>query len=127
MLFRLKHHLHRRQHRERYRMLDELLHNQTLSRAQLMDKQQQDFASIVQHAYNNTSYYREKYAQFIGYHAQGAIADNPLSSNPSQPPLDWGGANSSLPLLEEGSQQSCGVPTSIPLAGARGGWEGFIV
>ena len=44
--------------------------------------------------------------------------------NPSQPPLNRGGASLSLLLLEEGSQQSCGVPTGIPLAGARGSWRG---
>jgi len=51
--------------------------------------------------------------------------DNPLALNPSRPPLDRGGAELALPLFEAGSQQSCGVPASIPLAGARGSWRGF--
>src|SRR3989339_1571073 len=48
-----------------------------------------------------------------------------LKTNPSQPPLHRGGANSALALFEAGSQQSCGVPASIPLAGVRGSWRGF--
>src|SRR3989339_1103269 len=69
MLDRIKYQLHRRQYRERYRMLDELLSNQTLSRAQLLLKQQRDLSSIIQHAYSNTPYYHEKYADYM--------ADNP--------------------------------------------------
>jgi aspartyl-tRNA(Asn)/glutamyl-tRNA(Gln) amidotransferase subunit B len=48
-----------------------------------------------------------------------------LNPSPSLPLTGEGAATP--PLLEEGSQQSCGVPTSIPLAGARGGREGFAV
>jgi hypothetical protein len=51
--------------------------------------------------------------------------DNPLEPNPLRLPLDRGRDKRAPPLLEVGSQQSCGAPPSIPLAGARGGWEGF--
>jgi phenylacetate-CoA ligase len=70
MLYRLKHHLHRSQYRERYRLLDELLHNQSLSREQLLIRQQQALSAIIQHAFSNTIYYREKYAQFYANGAQ---------------------------------------------------------
>jgi len=76
MFYRIKHYLHKRQQRERYRMLDELLRNQTLSRTQLQHKQQQDISAIILHAYNNTPYYHEKYAPFIGMNAQEFVADN---------------------------------------------------
>ena len=76
MLYRLKHHLHRRQHRERYRMLDQLLHNQTLGRTQLLHKQQQDLSAIIQHAYSNTPYYHEKYARLIASNSQEFVADS---------------------------------------------------
>lgn len=66
MIPQLKYRLHRLHHRERYGLLDTLLHNQTLSRTQLLDQQQQVCTAIVQHAYDNTPYYHEKYAQFIG-------------------------------------------------------------
>jgi Fe-S oxidoreductase len=46
-------------------------------------------------------------------------------ANPSQPPLVRGGAGSALPLTAEGSLRSSGVPTGVPLAGARGSWRGF--
>jgi len=57
------------------------------------------------------------------------LCDLLAASNPSQPPLDRGGANPESPttpsLLEVGSQETCGVPASIPLAGAREGWGGL--
>ena len=62
MSHRLKHALHRRQHRERFRLLDELLHNQTLSRAQLLAKQARELDGIIRFAYDHTPYYHEKYA-----------------------------------------------------------------
>lgn len=59
----LRHALHRSGHRERYKLLDELLHNQTLSRAQLLDKQRKDLSAIIAHAFDQAPYYREKYAR----------------------------------------------------------------
>lgn len=58
--------LHRWQHRERYKLLASLLHNQTLGKSQLIEKQKHALTSIVQFAYNNTSFYQEKYRQVIG-------------------------------------------------------------
>ncbi|TAJ81262.1 MAG: (Fe-S)-binding protein [Gallionellaceae bacterium] len=46
-------------------------------------------------------------------------------SNPLQLPLVRGRAEPAPPLTAEGSLRSSGVPTGVPLAGARGGWEGF--
>lgn len=63
---RLRLALHRRRHRERYALLEQLLRNQRLSRAQLMDKQRRDFAAIVRHAFDTTPFYREKYAGVLG-------------------------------------------------------------
>ena len=48
-----------------------------------------------------------------------------IGSNPLRLPVNRGRDKLAPPLLEAGSQQSCGVPNSIPLAGVRGGWEGF--
>ncbi len=62
MTHRLKHALQRRLNRERYRLLDELLHNQTLSRAQLLDKQAQELTGIIRFAFDHTPYYRDKFA-----------------------------------------------------------------
>jgi hypothetical protein len=45
--------------------------------------------------------------------------------NPLRLPLDRGRDKLAPPQLEEGAQQSCGIPTSIPFAGVRGGREGF--
>lgn len=61
MIHRVKHALHRSRHRERFRLLDELLHNQALSREQLLARQRQDLAEIVAHAAEQTPYYGEKY------------------------------------------------------------------
>lgn len=66
MLFQLKHRLHRWQHRERYKLLAELLHNQTLVKSQLLEKQKHALTSIIQFAYSNTPFYQEKYRQVIG-------------------------------------------------------------
>ena len=76
MFHRLKHHLHRSQYRERYRLLDELLHNQTLSREQLLIRQQQALSAIIRHAFSNTIYYHDKYAQSDVNGAQELVADN---------------------------------------------------
>jgi len=76
MIYQLKHHLHRRLHRERYSLLDELLHNQTLSRAQLLTQQQQALSAIILHAYSSTPYYREKYAQSPRNNAHELVADS---------------------------------------------------
>lgn len=76
MIYQLKHHLHRRLHRERYSLLDQLLHNQTLSRDQLLTRQQQALSAIILHAYSNTPYYREKYAQSPRNNAHELVADS---------------------------------------------------
>lgn len=69
MIYLLKHALHRNRHRERFALLDELLHNQTLTREQLLGKQQKDLSAIISHAFNNTPYYQEKYAPALGNEA----------------------------------------------------------
>ena len=63
MLFRLKHTFHCWQYPERYRLLDDLLLNQTLSKTQLIEKQSHSLTSIVQFAFNNTPFYHKKYKQ----------------------------------------------------------------
>ena len=62
MTHRIKHALHRSLNRERYRLLDGLLHNQTLTRAQLLDKQARELAGIIRFAFDHTAFYSEKYA-----------------------------------------------------------------
>ena len=76
MIYQLKHQLHRRLHRERFALLDQLLHNQTLSKAQLLTKQQQELSAIIRDAYSNTPYYREKYAQSPRNNAHELVADS---------------------------------------------------
>lgn len=76
MLYQLKHHLHRRLHRERFSLLDQLLHNQTLSKAQLHALQQQALSAIIRHGYSNTPYYHEKYAQSRRNNAHELVADS---------------------------------------------------
>lgn len=63
MIYHVKHLLHRNRHKERYALLDALLHNQTLTRERLLDRQQKDLSAIIDHAFANVPYYREKYAQ----------------------------------------------------------------
>lgn len=70
MLYQLKKFFHRGLHRERYKLLDELLYNQTLSKAQLLNKQRQDLSSILQHACSNSPYYHDKYSPIIGDNPQ---------------------------------------------------------
>jgi phenylacetate-CoA ligase len=66
MPYRLKHALQRRLNRERYHLLDELLHNQTLDKTQLLDKQRRELSNIVNFAYEHVPYYHEKYAKLSG-------------------------------------------------------------
>jgi len=106
MLDRFKHLLHRTHHRERFVLLDELLHNQTLSKEQLLIRQQQALSEIIRHAYNNTPYYHEKYSKFVDNHARELILVNLLDLNPLRLPLDRGREEFAPPL-------------------SRGGWEGF--
>ena len=63
MAHRFKHALQRSLNRERFRLLDGLLHNQTLTRAQLLDKQARELADIIRFAFDHTPFYREKYAE----------------------------------------------------------------
>jgi len=63
MIYRVKHLLHRNRHRERFALLDGLLHNQTLTREQLLGKQQEDVSKIIDYAFSNVPFYREKYAR----------------------------------------------------------------
>ncbi len=64
-MHRLKHALHRLLRPARYRHLAELLHTQSLSRAAVLQKQQQDLADIVAHAVRNTAYYAERFAPLL--------------------------------------------------------------
>jgi len=66
MIPALRHWLHRRRHPVRYAQLDQLLHNQALSREQVMEKQRRDLAGIIAFAAGNTAYYAEKLAPFAG-------------------------------------------------------------
>ncbi len=62
----LRHWLHRRRHPERYAQLEILLRNQALSRADLLCKQQADFAGIVAHAAAHVPYYAEFLRDILG-------------------------------------------------------------
>jgi len=66
MIHPLRHWLHRHRQPVRYAQLDELLRNQALSRAEVLQKQQRDLADIVAFAAGNTAYYAEKFSSFLG-------------------------------------------------------------
>jgi len=65
MLYQLKHKLHRMHHRERFDLLDILLLNQSLNKAQLRIQQHQALSAIINHSYNNTRYYHDKFQNII--------------------------------------------------------------
>lgn len=65
MINYIKHWLHRKRYRLRYDMLQQLLHNQTLSQQQLQDTQGQDLANMVSFAAGNTEFYKNKYAGLL--------------------------------------------------------------
>jgi phenylacetate-CoA ligase len=66
MFHQFKYQLHRLHHRERYGMLHQLLLNQKLNKDQLISQQQLSISAIILHAYENTPYYRKKYAHLCG-------------------------------------------------------------
>ncbi|MDO8958733.1 MAG: hypothetical protein Q7U85_03250 [Rhodocyclaceae bacterium] len=57
---RLRHWLHRRLRPGRFALLDALLHTQSLSRREVLHKQQQDLAAILAHARQHTAYYADR-------------------------------------------------------------------
>ncbi|MHB9101135.1 MAG: phenylacetate--CoA ligase family protein [Sulfuricella sp.] len=79
MIYRIKHLLHKNRHRERFALLDGLLRNQTLTREQLLGKQQNDLSAIINYAFTNVPYYREKYAQAVRNEAnEFAVSSLPI-------------------------------------------------
>ncbi|MHB1292298.1 MAG: phenylacetate--CoA ligase family protein [Sulfuricella sp.] len=79
MIYRIKHLLHKNRHRERFALLDGLLRNQTLTREQLLGKQQNDLSAIINYAFCNVPYYREKYAQAVRNEAnEFAVSSLPI-------------------------------------------------
>lgn len=60
MIARLKHWADRCQSPERYRHLAALLRQQTLSTAQLREKQETDLAALLRHAHAHVPFYRER-------------------------------------------------------------------
>jgi phenylacetate-CoA ligase len=66
MIPELRHWLHKQRYPQRYAHLDQLLRNHSLSREQILRKQQQDLAGIIAYAAKNTAYYQEKFSPLIG-------------------------------------------------------------
>ena len=60
MMRQFKHWADRQQSPERHHHLDQLLRNQTLSSAQLRDKQRADLAAMLRYAHQHVPYYRER-------------------------------------------------------------------
>lgn len=58
--------LHRRRYPERYAQLDRLLRNQALSREQLLDLQQDEYAAMLAHAAAHVPYYAQRLQQSPG-------------------------------------------------------------
>lgn len=56
----LRHWLHRRLRPGRFALLDALLHTQSLSRREVLQKQQRDLAAILAHAAQHTAYYADR-------------------------------------------------------------------
>lgn len=65
MIDRLRHGLHRRRYPLRYAHLERLLQTQSLSREQVLHKQQHDLADLVAFAAAHTPYYAEKLTPFL--------------------------------------------------------------
>jgi phenylacetate-CoA ligase len=81
MIEHLRQWLHRRGHPVRYAQLEQLLHNQALSREEVLRKQRRDLADLVAFAAGNTAYYAEKLAPFLGDASQPAqLGDLPILS-----------------------------------------------
>ena len=76
---RLRHWLHRRQRPLRYALLEGLLGNLSLSRAEALAKQQRDLKDIVAFAAANTRYYGERLAPLLARGADGwTLGDLPI-------------------------------------------------
>jgi phenylacetate-CoA ligase len=75
-MHRLRHWLHRARRPERFALLNGLLKNQALSRAQVLAKQQNDLDSIVDFAVRHTDYYRERFSSL--WEPEAAIGDLPI-------------------------------------------------
>ena len=69
----------------------------------------------------------QQIAEVLALHGakNAAIPQRPSNPSPALPLSGEGGATP--PLTAEGSLRSSGVPTGVPLAGARGGREGLIL
>ncbi len=65
MIRRLKYWLHKNARPSRYQLLPGLLQQQKLTQAQLLEKQKQDLARIVQFASLHTDYYKNCYAELL--------------------------------------------------------------
>lgn len=77
MIHSLRHWLHRRRYPQRYAHLDQLLRNQSLTREQVLCKQQQDLADIIAHAVAHTKYYEDSLGQALA-RGDASIADLPI-------------------------------------------------
>lgn len=76
---RLRHWLHRRSRPGRYALLEGLLANQSLTREQVLRRQQEDLRRIVAFAARNTNYYRDRLAGVPGIgNGRVALGDLPL-------------------------------------------------
>lgn len=79
MIERLKLRLHKNKRPVRYRLLQQLLHNQSLSQAQLLDKQRQALVNMVDFAHAHTEFYKHRYSGILPNDlTQLDIADLPL-------------------------------------------------
>lgn len=75
MIHRLRHWLHKQRYPQRYAHLDQLLHNQALSREEVLRKQRNDLAEIIAYAVKNTSYYQEKFSPLLGPNTHDEMPD----------------------------------------------------
>lgn len=82
MSYRLRHWLHRRQRPVRFALLDGLLRTQTMTRAQVLDKQSEDLRQILRFAAEHTVFYRERLAGTLA-HADGQQRGDALPSGPT--------------------------------------------
>ncbi len=79
MTFSWRHWLHRRQRPQRFTLLDGLLRHQTMSREQVLARQQEDLRQIVRFAAEHTDFYRERFGNLPSRGADGfSIGELPI-------------------------------------------------
>lgn len=79
-MHQLRHWLHRRLRPKRFALLDELLHTQSLSRQEVLQKQQDDLADMIAYATRNTAFYADRFAPLLHHDEPPPLSALPILS-----------------------------------------------